>query len=954
MFKEFKQETPIDFPLAGVDDLDLINPPDSESKFQQKIEIVLSKAEACPPEMLSQLRSMIHEFRDIFPSSIVEMQRMKNYVYTPDLTTAPKIPHRRARRFTNPEIAAMEELIELGVPAGIVKPSTSSFVNSLVFVPKSDGSLRPCLNAKIINGSAKNRQFHLVPLINDCIEWLGTTKFKSFLDNLSGYWQVAINPECTQYFAFNTHRGVFEFLVLVMGVDDGVFFYQSIMEKVFHEFLHSSVRVYLDDIGVKSNTAEEHLLLLRSLFVICRNEGISLKLEKCLFFVVNHVWLGYVFKEQGIAANLANPNVQALANLPYPANIKDILHFCGLMEFFSRFLDHLADKLVPLRRLLRKGVPWNFTKECQEAVDLVKHCLMNSPVLKIPDRTHRFVASADASKYALGGVLEQYDENSILRPVGYWSKTLSPVQQEYPNYDRECLAQVGLWQHYRYLLLGPEFDAVGDCSAVVQLMNADDPHGRRARLFQAMSEFNAVLKHRPGTVMGGPDCLSRLIAIGVPEPVPVALDIASDSAFPIVLKYLTTGSVPGIKNDARFRRFANQFIVLEEKLFRKSKSGIPVLVLGSREELFEKLKVLHDQLGHFSFRYIFEWAALRWWRPHLGREIRDYCRGCDACQRFSLTRPKFAFDGQSAISGLFNNWYGDFVGPFPVSKSGSRYVCVFVEPLSGFPEFAATPDATGFSAAQVLEKEIICRYGVRGEVRVDQGPCFISGCFKDMCKQYGVKCEYAPAYVPELMAWVEHMNRVVRYALAKNCRDDYTNWDSHLAAIFRGIRCKVNARSGYSPYFLLFGISPTFPEVGDMVIADSNVDTRVLELEGLPGVRQGLERASRSTAAKKVFQIGDLVKVFSDKLRKKSVLGKSNYRWSQPMIVIACFDHDLYDLQSQDGLIRECIHVSRLDRYYFQTGAGAFSNCFINLSMGAVVQKKAKTSLVLSNPECMD
>jgi hypothetical protein len=144
--------------------------------------------------------------------------------------------------------------------------------------------------------------------------------------------------------------------------------------------------------------------------------------------------------------------------------------------------------------------------------------------------------------------------------------------------------------------------------------------------------------------------------VGVIEPgpssIPEALDISCDSAFIIVLKNLTTGVAQGIKNYARFRRFANQFIVVDGKLFRRSKNGTPVFVLCSREELFSKLKILHDQLGHLSFRYIFEWAALRWWRPHLGREIRDYCRGCDACQRFSLTRPNFAFDGQSAISGF--------------------------------------------------------------------------------------------------------------------------------------------------------------------------------------------------------------------------------------------------------------------------------------------------------------
>jgi hypothetical protein len=110
------------------------------------------------------------------------------------------------------------------------------------------------------------------------------------------------------------------------------------------------------------------------------------------------------------------------------------------------------------------------------------------------------------------------------------------------------------------------------------------------------------------------------------------------------------------------------------------------------------------------------------------------------------------------------------------------------------------------------------------------------------------------------MASVEHLNRIVRYALAKNCQDDYSNWDSHLAAIFRGIRCKVNARSGYSPYFLLFGISPSFPEVGDTVISEGHLDSRVIELDGLPGIRQSLERASRSTTIRKVFHIGDIVR----------------------------------------------------------------------------------------------
>jgi hypothetical protein len=475
--------------------------------------------------------------------------------------------------------------------------------------------------------------------------------------------------------------------------------------------------MYLDDVGLKSSSPAKHLEDLRELFLVCRKRSISLKFEKCLLFVINHTWLGHVFGPQGISANIHHPHVVALAAMPYPGSVKEVLSFCGLMEFFSRYLDHLADRLVPLRRLIRKGALWDFNAECRNAFDEVKSLLMTAPVLKIPDRIHRFVASADASKFALGGVLEQFNDKGELCPVGYWSKTLSETQQNYPSYDRECLGQLGLWSFFRYLLLGIEIDAYGDCSAVTQLLNATDPHGRRARVFQGMSEFNAVMRHRPGVENEGPDCFSRLIlsAVGVAIDSEYAVfDPSNDSSFPVILNYLSTGDMSGVKNDARFRRLVQQFVVCDQKLFRKAKTGPHLLVLFTKEDLFHKLRVLHDRMGHFSFFYIYKWVSQRWWRPHLGREVKDYCRGCDACQRFSLNSPKFSFNGQSAISGLFNNWYGDFLGPFPVSANGCRYVCIFVEPLSGFPEFEATADSTGVSAANMLEKEIICRYGVRG------------------------------------------------------------------------------------------------------------------------------------------------------------------------------------------------------------------------------------------------
>jgi hypothetical protein len=176
-----------------------------------------------------------------------------------------------------------------------------------------------------------------------------------------------------------------------------------------------------------------------------------------------------------------------------------------------------------------------------------------------------------------------------------------------------------------------------------------------------------------------------------------------------------------------------------------------------------------------------------------------------------------------------------------------------------------------------------------GEIRVDQGPAFIAGSFKACCEKYRVAVEYSPAYVPELMGWIEEINRVVRYGLAKECGEDYSKWDIYLPGIFRGIRCKVNARSGFSPYYLLFGIDPIFPEVEEVLLVEQSLDARLLEIGSIPGVRAGIIREARSSSSKLVFKMGVVVKVLKAKLRKRSVLGKTKYRWSSPFIIVGCY-----------------------------------------------------------------
>jgi hypothetical protein len=60
--------------------------------------------------------------------------------------------------------------------------------------------------------------------------------------------------------------------------------------------------------------------------------------------------------------------------------------------------------VVPLTNITRKDKRWEWTEECQEAFDKVKHALTNAPVLAPPELGKRFDMVLDASGVGLGVV----------------------------------------------------------------------------------------------------------------------------------------------------------------------------------------------------------------------------------------------------------------------------------------------------------------------------------------------------------------------------------------------------------------------------------------------------------------------------------------------------------------------------------------------------------------------
>ena len=95
----------------------------------------------------------------------------------------------------------------------------------------------------------------------------------------------------------------------------------------------------------------------------------------------------------------------------------EIGSFLGLAGQYRRFIQDFSKIVVPLTRLMRKGVDFRLRPEQQAAFDTLRRKLCEAPVLTLPEGVEDYIVYYDASIIGLGAVLMQRE-----RVIAYVSR----------------------------------------------------------------------------------------------------------------------------------------------------------------------------------------------------------------------------------------------------------------------------------------------------------------------------------------------------------------------------------------------------------------------------------------------------------------------------------------------------------------------------------------------------
>ena len=152
---------------------------------------------------------------------------------------------------------------------------------------------------------------------------------------------------------------------------------------------------------------------------------------------------------------MAQNKIQTICDWPEPRWVKDIQSFLGFTNFYRWFIYNYSDIVVPLTWRTRKDAPWNFSEECQHSFNALKVAFTTAPILTHYQPDVPLIVETDASDYAVASILSTTCPDGEIRPVAFYSRTLTAPELNYDTHDKELLAIFEAFRLWRHYLEGP-------------------------------------------------------------------------------------------------------------------------------------------------------------------------------------------------------------------------------------------------------------------------------------------------------------------------------------------------------------------------------------------------------------------------------------------------------------------------------------------------------------------
>ncbi|GJX96875.1 reverse transcriptase domain-containing protein [Tanacetum coccineum] len=389
-----------------------------------------------------------------------------------------------------------------------------------------------------------------------------------------------------------------------------------------------------------------------------------------------------------------------------------------------------------------------------------------------------------------------------------------------------------------------------------------------------------------------------------------------------ICEYLTKEILPEDKKKARaVRRKAARYAMINGTLYKKSFLGPWLRCVGPLQANYV-LREIHE--GSCSMHsgprsVVAKVIQTGYYWPTMHMDARNLIRECNDCQ-IHRPVPRNPQQNLTPITSPwpFYKWGIDIAGPFPEGPGKVKFLIVAIDYFTKWIEAKAVATITGNQVKKFVWDNIVCRFGLPGEIISDNGKQFRDNPFKDWCEKLCIRQCFASVKHPQANGLVERANRSLGEGIKARLEEKSKDWIEELPHVLWAHRTMIKSSNGETPFSLTYGTEAVIPaEIGMPTLRTAEIDqTKNNEALGinLDLIEERREKAAIQEAKSKKkmekyynsrvrgtsFKPGDMVYRSNEASHAKDE-GKLGPKWEGPYEVKEALGKGAYKLKDCKG-----------------------------------------------------
>ena len=430
----------------------------------------------------------------------------------------------------------LEDVIKLfkeKITAGVYEPSDASYRSRWFCVKKKNSSLRLVHDLQPLN-AVTIRNAGVPPIPNQIIESMAGRSCYSVLNLLVGYDHRTLDEALRDLTTIQSPIGTKRLTCLPQGWTGAVTIFHSDVVFILEPEIPDPALPFVDDTNVKGPATRyetedggyktipanpqirrfiwEHLNDVHRIIHRFLCAGATISAKKLTIAVPKVTILGHKCNYEGCVPD--NSKVAKIRDWPTCKTLSDVRAFLGIAGYMRIWIKNYSAIARPLVNLTRKGAPFAWQDEHEQAMQSLKNAIVQSSALiSIDYTTDRAVyLSVDSSVHGVGWILAQDCTDGHRRPSRFGSISWNERESRYSQVKLELYGLFCALRATRLHLIGVRNLVVEvDASYIKGMLSNPDiqPNAAINRWIAAILLFDFKLVHVPADKHKGPNGLSR-------------------------------------------------------------------------------------------------------------------------------------------------------------------------------------------------------------------------------------------------------------------------------------------------------------------------------------------------------------------------------------------------------------------------------------------------------------